>query len=237
MIQIEGLHKSFNKNHVLKGINLQFKAGSVVALMGPNGSGKTTLLKSLLGLIMPQKGEIYIKGEKVKNPIHFLHFIGYMPQIARFPENLKVKELIEMIKDIRDRKKDLDEELFESLKIHSLFPKALGTLSGGQKQRVGAYLAFLFKPEIIILDEPTAGLDPVSSEIIKDKITREKKNGRLILITTHILTEAEDIADRLVYIMDGKTFIDNTLSQLKEETGEIHLGKALAKKIQEDGGK
>ncbi|MCK6649770.1 MAG: ATP-binding cassette domain-containing protein, partial [Bacteroidia bacterium] len=117
--------------------------------------------------------------------------------------------------------------------ISDLSEKALGSLSGGQKQKVGAYIAFLFNPEIIILDEPTAGLDPVSTEIIKEKIIKSKKEGKLIVITTHIMQDADELSDRLIYLMEGKIFIDMKIEQLKEQTRENTLNKALAKKISE----
>lgn len=231
-IEITNLKKSFSKLSVLKSIDVSFDSGEVVALMGPNGSGKTTLLKSILGLIMPNEGEIKVMGESVKNNHTYRKHIGYMPQIARYPENLKVKELITMIRDLRGNPVDIDEELVIDFRIAELEEKALGSLSGGQKQRVGAALAFMFHPEIIILDEPTAGLDPVSTEQMKNKITKEKQKGKLIIITTHIMNEAEELADRLVYLMDGKIYLDTTVAKLKQETSETSLNKSIAKIIQ-----
>lgn len=228
MIEITNLKKSFGKLQVLKGINLSLTKGHVVAVMGPNGSGKTTLLKSMVGLVIPTSGEILVKGKNIKNHWKYREDIGYMPQIAHYPENLKVKELIEMIKDIRGSSSELDEELIESLKVFNIYDKAMGTLSGGTKQRVSAVLAFLFNQDIIILDEPTAGLDPVSSEHVKSKIIQEKNKGRLVIITSHIISEVEEVADRIIYILEGKIHIDNTVEKIKAETNETRLGKAIA---------
>lgn len=228
MIEITNLKKSFGKLQVLKGINLSLDKGHVVAVMGPNGSGKTTLLKSLVGLVIPTSGEILVKGKSIKNNWKYRENIGYMPQIAHYPENLKVKELIEMIKDIRGSNYELDEELIESLKVFNIYDKAMGTLSGGTKQRVSAVLAFLFNQDIIILDEPTAGLDPVSSEHVKNKIVQEKNKGRLVIVTSHIISEVEEIADRIIYLLEGKIHIDNTVERIRAETNETRLGKAIA---------
>lgn len=228
MIEITNLKKSFGKLQVLKGINLSLDKGHVVAVMGPNGSGKTTLLKSLVGLVIPTSGEILIKGKNIKNHWKYRENIGYMPQIAHYPENLKVKELIEMIKDIRGTNEKLDEELIESLKVFNIYDKPMGTLSGGTKQRVSAVLAFLFNQDIIILDEPTAGLDPVSSEYVKNKIIQEKNKGRLVIVTSHIISEVEEIADRIIYLLEGKIHIDNTVEKIRAETNETRLEKAIA---------
>lgn len=228
MIEVINLKKSFGKLNVLKGINLSLKKGSVIAVMGPNGSGKTTFLKSLVGLVIPDSGEILIDGKSIKKDWKYRENIGYMPQIARYPENLKVKELIEMVKDIRGSKSELDEELIDLLKISNINDKTMVTLSGGNKQRVSAVLAFLFNQDVVILDEPTAGLDPVSSEHVKSKILKEKEKGKLIIVTSHIISEVEEIADRVIYIFEGNIHIDNTVEEIKLKTNEVRLSKAIA---------
>lgn len=229
MIEVAGLKKSFGKANVLKGVSVNFPVNNVVAIMGPNGSGKTTFLKSILGLIIPDSGVIKVNDVVIRHHFDYRRNIGYMPQIARYPEHLKVKELIRMIQDIREQYDQLDNELYEAFKIQDLHDKALGTLSGGQKQRVGGALAFMFNQDIIILDEPTAGLDPVSTEVMKNKIQKEKNNNKLILITTHIISEAEELANQIIYMMDGTILLDSTVAEFKSEMNEKSLGKALAK--------
>lgn len=228
MLELQAISKSFGKTKVLRDVSLDFHKGEIIALIGPNGSGKTTLLKSVLGLVVNDKGSINVNGQSIRNNFKYRETIGYMPQIAHYPENLKVQELILLIRSLRNNPKNTDEELGQKLKLDELMHKKLGSLSGGQKQKVGAYLAFLFNPEIIILDEPTAGLDPVSTEILKKKILAARESGKLVIITTHIMQDAEELADRLVYLMDGSVFINENIVALKQKTGETNLNKALA---------
>jgi len=229
MLELKQICKSFGKTKVLRELNVSFSPGEITALIGPNGSGKTTMLKTVLGLVINEKGQVLVNGKDIRNGYSYRQSIGYMPQIAHYPENLKVNELISLVRTLRNNPDHTDEELMESLNISELIGKNLGSLSGGQKQKVGAYLAFLFNPEIIILDEPTAGLDPVSTEILKKKISKSKAQKKLIIITTHIMQDAEELADRLVYLMEGSVFIDDSIQSIKTRTGELSLNKALAR--------
>lgn len=231
MIKIEGLKKKFGKIEVLKDISLEIGNSSVVAVMGPNGSGKTTLLKCILGLAKANEGNIYVKDCKINGNSAYKKHIGYMPQYSCFPDNLKVKEVIEMIKDIRGNNIVYDTELIEKLNIAEMYNKQIGQLSGGMKQRLSCAAAFLFNTEIIILDEPTAGLDPLSSEIVKTKILEDKQNGKLIIITSHIVSEVEVIADRIIYMLDGKIYFDEIKEKLYRLTGKENLNKAIAHKM------
>jgi Cu-processing system ATP-binding protein len=120
-----------------------------------------------------------------------------------------------------------------SFQLDSMLKKKMRTLSGGTRQKVSAALAFLFNPPILILDEPTAGLDPVSVEILKDKIQREKELGKLMIITSHIMSDLDDLSSELIYLFEGKIVYNNQLSRLKEETGHDRLGKAVSKIINE----
>lgn len=178
MIQFENINKSFGKLQVLKDISVSFEQGQSVAILGPNGSGKTTLIKTLLGMVVPDSGSIFFERQSIKNAFLYRNQIGYMPQIGHYPPNLKIRQLIDMMIDIRNSKEnniELDEELIDEFKLKTVESKPLGTLSGGTTQKVSAALAFLFNPKVLILDEPTAGLDPLSSEILKAKILKKKK--------------------------------------------------------------
>ncbi|MBK6976159.1 MAG: ABC transporter ATP-binding protein [Cytophagaceae bacterium] len=233
MIVFENIGKSFGKLEVLKDINLKFELGQCIAILGPNGSGKTTLIKSLLGMVIPDKGEIRFQNISIKNAFDYRNQIGYMPQIGNYPPNLKISQLIDMMVDIRNLKEyELDEEIIEAFKLREIYQKPLGTLSGGTKQKVSAALAFLFNPKVLILDEPTAGLDPVSSEILKAKIQKEKTKGKLILITSHIMSDLEELATHVVYLQDGQLKIFKELEVLQSEFGENRLSKIIAQIMQ-----
>ena len=245
MISIKNINKSFDlparwlrqagKNRVLKNINLELNKGSITAIMGPNGSGKTTLLKCILGLVKQDNGEIIVNGINTRNNCEYRKFIGYMPQTPRYPENLRVEELISMLKDVKGNHSLYDEELLKKLKIESIYNKAVGTLSSGTKQRLSSTIAFLFNQDIIILDEPTAGLDPISCEMVKNKILKEKEKGKLILITSHIISEVEALADRLIFLLEGSVYVDSPVDELISKTGESNLNRAIAKIMTENG--
>src|SRR6185312_7005540 len=160
--------------------------------------------------------------------------IGYMPQIGRYPENMTIANVIDMMKDIRKGSNDKpDEELVRSFGLENMLQKKMSTLSGGTTQKVSAALAFMFHPDVLILDEPTAGLDPLSSETLKQKIIQEKENGKLILITSHILSELDDLITEVFYMHEGRLLFHKKLSILKEETGENKLARAIGKIMNE----
>jgi Cu-processing system ATP-binding protein len=229
MIRIENLHKRFKKLQVLDNINARFCSGHVISLIGPNGSGKTTLIKSILGMVRPDHGRIYVNGRQINSDPSYRSQIGYMPQIGRYPDNMKVGQLFSMMKDIRKiPDSDLDKELLVKFKLATIFEKPMRTLSGGTRQKVSAALAFFFNPAILILDEPTAGLDPLSSEILKEKIMKEKSKDKLILITSHILSDLDELTTDVMYLQDGKVIFFKDLEWLRQETGEGKLGKAIA---------
>jgi Cu-processing system ATP-binding protein len=152
-----------------------------------------------------------------------------MPQIGRYPDNMTIGQVLDMMKDIRHKKNSvLDEELIETFELKSMFNKRMRTLSGGTRQKVSAALAFLFNPEVLILDEPTAGLDPLSSELLKQKIIKEKTQGKLILITSHILSELDDLVTQVIYMQDGSLQFHKSITALQQDTGEEKLNKAIA---------
>ncbi|MFN8310519.1 MAG: ABC transporter ATP-binding protein [Chitinophagales bacterium] len=228
MIRTEKIEKHFGKLHVLKGVDASFECGEIVCVIGPNGSGKTTLIKTILGMVIPDKGRLYFNGMPVLGNYDYRREIGYMPQIGHYPENMKIGQLFAMMKDLR-RQQSFDDGLLREFALPSMFGKTMHTLSGGTTQKVSAALAFLFNPKVLILDEPTAGLDPLAAEILKARILQAKREGKLILITSHIMSEVEELADRMMYLLEGKVHFYKTIETLKQETGEVKLGKAIAK--------
>ena len=180
-------------------------------------------------MVVPDSGAVCFDKENVEGKWAYRNRIGYMPQIGRYPENMTIFQVIEMIKDMRKESvQKADEELVKSFGLQKLLNKKMSTLSGGTTQKVSAALAFMFDPDVLILDEPTAGLDPLSSEKLKQKIIKEKEQGKLILITSHILSELDDLVTQVFYMQEGKVLFYKNLSVLREETGEIKLGKAIA---------
>lgn len=228
MIEIKDLHKKFGKNLVLKGIDLDIQQGGIFAILGPNGSGKTTLIKSVLGMVIPQSGTISINGKTIKKDWKYRNEIDYLPQIANFPNNLSVKELIKMIKDLRANYTSKDQSLIKLFKLESFLDKKLGNLSGGTKQKVNLVLTFMFDSPLIILDEPTTGLDPISLIRLKNLINAEKEKGKTILITSHIMSFVEEVSNEIVFLLEGKIYFKGSIQELKSKTDQPDFEHAIA---------
>ena len=229
MIIASNVTKTFGKLKALDNVSVNCNRGQSIALIGPNGSGKTTLIKSILGMVVPDSGFITFNKQNIAHNWQYRSAIGYMPQIGRYPDNMTIAQVLDMMKDIRKQSTArLDEELIRLFKLDGMLHKRMGTLSGGTRQKVSASLAFLFNPDVLILDEPTAGLDPLSTEILKDKIRKEKQQGKLVMITSHILSDLDDIVTEVIYMEEGKLRFHKSLGQLQEDTGEMKLSRAIA---------
>ena len=229
MIIASNVSKKFGKLKALDDVSVTCAKGECIALIGPNGCGKTTLIKSILGMVVCDSGFITFNGKNIKHHWQYRAGIGYMPQIGRYPENMTIGQVLDMMKDIRGKKVTmLDEDLINQFGLKEILTKRMRTLSGGTRQKVSAALAFLFNPDVLILDEPTAGLDPVSSEILKEKIIAEKNKGKLVLITSHVLSELDDLISQVIYMQEGKLCFHKSITSLLEETGEEKLSKAIA---------
>ncbi|MCC6279698.1 MAG: ABC transporter ATP-binding protein [Saprospiraceae bacterium] len=229
MLESIQLNKSFGKLKALDGLSVRMNAGQAISFIGPNGSGKTTFIKCLLGLVVPDSGDILLNGAHVLRGWDYRRHIGYMPQIGRYPDHMRVGQLFDMLKEIRRGTfQHLDDDLMRAFEIDKFAHKTMRTLSGGTRQKVSACLAFLFDPAVLILDEPTAGLDPLSSEILKEKVLAEKAKGKLILLTSHILSDLDELTTDVMYIMDGKMQFYEPIGRLKDQTGEDKLHRAIA---------
>lgn len=229
MIIASNVSKQFGKLKALDNVSVTCNKGECIALIGPNGSGKTTLIKSILGMVVCDSGFITFNGNNIRHHWQYREKIGYMPQIGRYPDNMSIGQVLSMMKDIRNMKNGmLDEELIRRFELNTILSKRMRTLSGGTRQKVSAALAFLFNPDVLILDEPTAGLDPLASEILKEKIIAEKNKGKLVLITSHILSELDGLISQVIYMQDGKLCFHKNISELKADTGEEKLSKVIA---------
>ena len=233
MIEFKDVHKKYGKLEVLKGVNFTIKDGGIIAILGPNGSGKTTSMKSFLGMVIPTKGDILFNGKSIKNQWAYREQISYLPQIANFPSNLKVKELIAMIKNIK-KLPCHEQELIELFGLQKHLNKSLGNLSGGTKQKVNLVLTFMVDVPVLVLDEPTSGLDPIAILALKKLILREKEKGKTILITSHILSFIEELSDEILFILEGNIYFRGTPQQLLETTQKNNFQEAIAELLKNE---
>ncbi|HEX7121663.1 MAG TPA: ABC transporter ATP-binding protein [Gemmatimonadaceae bacterium] len=245
MIEIRGLSKRFGRLVVLRDLDLEIAPGRVTAIVGPNAAGKTTLIRTILGLTRPNGGMVRVAGEPVNGDPSYRALIGYMAQIARFPDNLTGRELLAMLADLRTTPgtsapapsgswpshatQQRDDELLQAFGLERELDKPLRTLSGGTRQKVNAVMAFLFDPPILILDEPTAGLDPVATGILKDKIRRARDAGKTFILTSHIMSELEELADDVVFLVEGQVRFAGPVDTLKARTRQFSLERAVAR--------
>lgn len=234
MIDIRHVSKKFGKAEVLKDVSLSCEAGQCIALIGPNGCGKTTLIKCILGMVIPTSGTIEYKEKNIAHDFLYRHDIGYMPQKGRYPDNMTIGQVIEMIKDMRGPGRELDEQLIHDFGLDDILDKRMRTLSGGTTQKVSACLAFLFDPQVLILDEPTAGLDPLAAEILKEKIIAENRKGKLVLITSHLLSELDELITKVVLMQEGEIRFAISTEELKNKTNTTSLAKAITYVLKHD---
>ena len=229
MIRIHELSKKFGKLQALSQVNLQCNKGESIALIGPNGCGKTTLIKSILSMVIPDSGSIEFEGQNIQRDFVYRENIGYMPQIGRYPDNMSIGQVLETIQQLRGVGKATDLDLYEAYGLKELLHKRMSTLSGGTRQKVSAVMAFMFDPKVLILDEPTAGLDPIAAEILKEKIISERQKNKLILITSHLLHELEEIISEIIFMQDGVVHFHDSTVELKLKTAETSISKAVSK--------
>jgi len=228
LIEIVNLKKEFGKTVALNDVTLSIGSGKVTAIVGPNGSGKTTLIKTILGLVKSTVGSIDVDGTRINGDYLYRNKIGYMPQIARYPENLTATELLSLIKDLREPVENFEDEILSSFKLSTEMDKPFKSLSGGTKQKVSAVIAFAFNPKILILDEPTAGLDPISSSYFKDLVLKEKEKAKTIILTSHIMSEIQELADEIIFLLEGEIKFKGTIDSLLQHKGETKLERAIA---------
>jgi Cu-processing system ATP-binding protein len=227
MVELRSLSKNFGSRKVLRSISLTTKPGEITAIAGPNGCGKTTLLKCVLGLVIPTEGEILIKGRAVDSAGEFRRLISYMPQYPDFPANLTLRELTEMIVDLRKENAPWRDELISYFDLNAVVNQAFGQLSGGTKQKFAAVLAFMFNTPLLILDEPSAGLDPLSNLKFKDLILKRKREGTTIVLVSHFMTEIQQLASELVFLHEGQLIYSGTIERLLKNSSQTSLERAV----------
>jgi Cu-processing system ATP-binding protein len=231
VIEIRGLRKRFGLNAVLDGVDLDIAGGRITAIVGPNAAGKSTLIKCVLGLTRPDAGTIAVGGVDIDERGEYRSGIGYMPQIARFPENISGQDLIDMVVDVRGMPA-ASQEMIEAFGLRAHLAKPLRTLSGGTRQKLNAVIALLFRPAVLMLDEPSAGLDPVSAGLLKDRMRSERDAGTAVILTSHVLSEIDELADDVAFLADGRIRFAGPVQELKVATRQFTLERAIAHVLQ-----
>ena len=229
MIALHGVSKTLGGRPVLRDVSLRAEAGRVLAVLGPNGAGKSTILKTIIGLVHPDAGRLTLDGQPLGDAPAARARIGYMPQVAQFQGNSSAEELITMLKDLRRDASPIDQELIDRFGLEDEMKKPVRTLSGGNRQKVNAVIAMMFRPDVLLLDEPTASLDPVATGTLKDIIREERDAGRTCVIATHVLSEVEELADDVAFLQGGHFRFVGPVAELKQRTRQHSIERAIAR--------
>lgn len=214
-IDISGLSKNYGNQKALDSVSFSIKNGEVVGLLGPNGAGKSTLMKSVTGAIIPDAGEIKVDEFSVLNqPIETKRRIGFLPENNPLYYEMYVREYLKFVGDIRNEKKERIKEVIQKVGLTPESHKKIGQLSKGYKQRVGLAQAILSNPDILILDEPTNGLDPNQILEIREVI-REIGKSKTVILSTHIMQEVEALCSRVILLNKGNIVSDSPIEEFK----------------------
>ncbi|MCA9150177.1 MAG: ABC transporter ATP-binding protein [Planctomycetales bacterium] len=220
MIRVENVHKAYGRKIAVADLSLEVRPGEVFALLGANGAGKTTTIKMLVGLLMPDAGQLSIGGfDVVRQTREASHLVGYVPDQPYLYDKLTGREFLAFIADMYGMPADaaqqaLDEQIAR-FELHEFADRLTETYSHGMKQRVVFAAAFVHRPQVVILDEPMVGLDPHSMRVVKDLLRQQAQLGTTIFMSTHILSLAEEIADRIGVFHDGRLQFVGTVDELR----------------------
>lgn len=220
MIEIEDLTMHYGELKALDSLSLQIRPGELFAFLGPNGAGKTTAIKLLTGLMKPMRGGVKICGVDIqKEPLKAKALLGYVPDVAVFYEKLTAPEFMYFIAELfqmnRARAATRTEELFTQFALHEHCGQQIENLSHGTRQRLAIAAALLHDPKVVVIDEPMVGLDPIHARIVKEELKRQSREGATVLMSTHLLNIAEEVADRIGIIHKGKLLFVGTLTELR----------------------
>ena len=222
MIEIEGLTMCYGELRAVDGLDLRVEPGEFFAFLGPNGAGKTTTIKTLTGLLKPTAGCARIGGHDIqKDPVAAKAVMGFVPDVAVFYDKLTPREFMEFIGDIfgvaPDRGRHNTDSLFEKLDLHGYAHQQIETLSHGTRQRLAISAALMHDPDVFIIDEPMVGLDPLHALAVKKELKARSVNGTTIFMSTHLLNIAEELADRIGIIDQGKLVAHGTVAELQAQ--------------------
>ena len=216
-IEVNGLVKTFNGFRAVDNISFKVRSGEIFGFLGPNGAGKTTTIKSILGLIHANSGEITIKGINIRNnEKEAKKFVGYLPERVAFYDNLTALQNLSFYAEMKNASKEECKALIVEFGLEDAMDKKVGKFSKGMTQRLGMARAVLGNPPILILDEPSGGLDPRGVILIRDKIREMKKKGSTIFVSSHILSEIQALCDRVGIINNGVLVAKDTVSHLRK---------------------
>jgi ABC-2 type transport system ATP-binding protein len=223
ILEIQNLKKYFATQKAVDDISMNIEQGSIFGLLGPNGAGKTTLIRMITGIFYPDSGDILLKGKKFE-PETDAKFIGYMPEERGLYKKMKIGEQALYLARLKGLSKNdamvKIKDWFKRLEMESWWNKKVEDLSKGMGQKLQFVITVLHEPDLIILDEPFSGLDPVNANLIKDEIYRLAKNGTTIIFSTHRMEQVEEICDHIVLVNKGKKILDGTVENVKQDFKE-----------------
>jgi ABC-type multidrug transport system ATPase subunit len=205
MIRVDGVSKSYGRIRALDGVSFEIPRGETFGIIGPNGAGKTTLLKILLGLVRPDRGTVSVDGvDLVRDPVAVRRTMGYVPQRAVFEDNATGAEVLRFLSRLRNVPEGHAAAHAAQAGVDDLLERRVGTLSGGQRQRLSLAAALLGDPPVLLLDEPTASLDPEATAEFRSLVQRLAAQGRTLLLCSHLLADVERLCHRALVLLDGK---------------------------------
>ena len=238
-IKIKNLYKNYKGFEAVNNLNFEIKKGSITGLLGPNGCGKTTTIGMILGLIRPTKGEVLINNKDIeieKNRISVLEKMNFISPYVELPKKLSVKENLIVygkmyeVKNLQNRINTLSNDL----NLENFLNKKTGELSSGQKNRVSLAKSLINNPEILLLDEPTASLDPDTGDYVRSYIENyAKKNNTTILLASHNMSEVERLCENIMMMKQGKIIDEGTCEELIFKHGRVNLEETFLKLVRE----
>ena len=219
MIRYEGFAKAYGRILAVEGLDLEVRPGETLALIGPNGSGKTTTLKAAVGLLRPSRGRVLVDGVDAAKGAEARARLGYLPQRISFPEGVSAGETMRFYARLREGSVHDAERLLERVGLAGEAGRSTDGYSGGMRQRLGLAIAMLGRPRVLLLDEPSAALDPTGALLVRDLIAEIAAEGTTVLLSSHDLAEVDALADRIAIFVSGRVCAMGTIEQLEAGAG------------------